>query len=84
MKRRNFIKLSATAALAPMFGCATDSASYVDFGQRLPVPKLAQYTTQSGGFGIGLSIVQSICTQHNITIELDSKLGEYTEFRLLF
>ena len=46
--------------------------------------KYTRATTQSGGFGIGLSIVQSICAQHNITIELDSELGEYTAFTLSF
>ena len=41
-------------------------------------------TEYSGGFGVGLSIVKSICKQYNIRIEVDSVLKEGTEFRLYF
>ncbi len=41
-------------------------------------------TEYSGGFGVGLSIVKSICDEYGIKIELDSVLGEGTEFRLKF
>lgn len=41
-------------------------------------------TEYSGGFGVGLSIVKSICDEYGIEIELDSVLNEGTEFRLRF
>ena len=44
--------------------------------------KFKRGTAYSGGFGVGLSIVKSICDEHGIKIELDSTLGEGTEFRL--
>ena len=44
--------------------------------------KFKRGTEYSGGFGVGLNIVKSICDEHGIKIELDSALGEGTEFRL--
>jgi len=44
--------------------------------------KFKRGTDYSGGFGVGLNIVKSICDEHGIKIELDSELGEGTEFRL--
>lgn len=44
--------------------------------------KFKRGTEYSGGFGVGLNIVKSICDEHGIKIELDSELGEGTEFRL--
>ena len=41
-------------------------------------------TEYSGGFGVGLNIVKSICDEYGIEIELDSALNEGTEFRLRF
>ncbi len=41
-------------------------------------------TKQSGGFGIGLHIVKSICDQHGIGIRIDSVVGEGTTFILVF
>ena len=46
--------------------------------------KFTRATTQSGGFGIGLSIVRSICDEYGITIELDSAPEQGTTFRLRF
>jgi len=46
--------------------------------------KFTRATTQSGGFGIGLSIVRSICDQYGITITLDSVPEQGTTFRLQF
>ncbi len=37
-----------------------------------------------GGFGIGLSIVDSICKEYNIKIDVDSKIGVGTTFKLIF
>ncbi|WP_232087430.1 sensor histidine kinase [Sulfurovum sp. ST-21] len=44
--------------------------------------KFKRGTEYSGGFGVGLSIVKSICDEHGIGIELDSIPGKGTEFRL--
>lgn len=44
--------------------------------------KFKRGTDYSGGFGVGLSIVKSICDEYNIRIELDSAIGKGTEFRL--
>jgi len=46
--------------------------------------KFKRGTEYSGGFGVGLSIVKSICDEYSIKLELDSKLDEGTEFRLYF
>lgn len=46
--------------------------------------RFARATRQSGGFGIGLSIVKSICDQYGIDIALDSEPGRGTTFRLFF
>ncbi|MEA1879697.1 MAG: HAMP domain-containing sensor histidine kinase [Campylobacterota bacterium] len=39
---------------------------------------------ERGGFGIGLSIVLSICKQYKIKLDLDSKKGEGSIFKLTF
>ena len=44
--------------------------------------KFKRGTDYSGGFGVGLNIVKSICDEHGIKIELDSTLGKGSEFRL--
>ncbi len=44
--------------------------------------KFKRGTEYSGGFGVGLNIVKSICDEHDIEIELNSTLGEGTEFML--
>ncbi len=41
-------------------------------------------TTQSGGFGLGLSIVSDICRRYAIEVTLDSVLDQGTTFRLIF
>ena len=46
--------------------------------------KFKRGTEYSGGFGVGLSIVKSICDEYGIVIELDSVPDEGTEFRLSF
>jgi two-component system OmpR family sensor kinase len=46
--------------------------------------KFKRGTAYSGGFGVGLSIVKSICDEYGIKIELDSVEDEGTEFRLRF
>ena len=44
--------------------------------------KFKRGTDYSGGFGVGLNIVKSICDEHGIKIMVDSELGKGTEFRL--
>ncbi len=46
--------------------------------------KFKRGTEYSGGFGVGLSIVKSICDEYGIRIELDSVPDKGTEFRLRF
>jgi two-component system OmpR family sensor kinase len=46
--------------------------------------KFTRATTQSGGFGIGLSIVRSICDQYGIKLTLNSAPEQGTTFRLQF
>ena len=41
-------------------------------------------TNIAGGFGVGLNIVQQICDEYNIKVEVSSTLGEGSEFRLYF
>ena len=41
-------------------------------------------TDQSGGFGLGLNIVDKICKQYHIKIDMHSTLGEGTSFILTF
>ncbi|QKF76216.1 sensor histidine kinase [Arcobacter defluvii] len=41
-------------------------------------------TTQSGGFGLGLNIVNMICKSYNINIEVESIENEGTIFKLYF
>ena len=55
-----------------------------DTDQQMIFRRYRRGTKQSGGFGIGLSIVKSICDQHGIEIRLDSALGEGTTFALFF
>lgn len=44
--------------------------------------KFKRGTEYSGGFGVGLSIVKSICDEYRIKIALDSAPGVGTEFKL--
>ena len=46
--------------------------------------KFKRGTEYAGGFGVGLSIVKSICDEYDIKIVLDSALDKGTEFRLEF
>ncbi|RXK09871.1 two-component sensor histidine kinase [Halarcobacter bivalviorum] len=41
-------------------------------------------TTEQGGFGIGLNIVQNICKAYNITFKVDSQLKKGTTFTFTF
>jgi len=46
--------------------------------------KFKRGTEYSGGFGVGLSIVKSICDEYGIHIELESEVGKGTKFTLTF
>lgn len=41
-------------------------------------------TSEQGGFGIGLNIVNHVCNKNNISIKVDSKENEGTTFTLTF
>ena len=38
------------------------------------------YTTKSNGTGLGLTVVKKVIEQHNGRIEVDSRVGQYTQF----
>jgi len=42
-----------------------------------------RHSNVAGGFGVGLSIVQQICDKSGIKIEVNSKLGKGSSFKLL-
>ena len=46
--------------------------------------KFKRGTEYSGGFGVGLSIVKSICDEYGIEVSLESKIDSGTTFRLKF
>lgn len=52
--------------------------------QNMIFEKFKRSTEYSGGFGVGLSIVKSICDEYDIKIELKSTLDKGTEFKLFF
>ncbi len=58
-----------------------------DTGQGIPADRLALifepfYTTKGGGTGLGLSITHTIITSHGGRIEVQSREGEGTEFKV--
>jgi signal transduction histidine kinase len=58
-----------------------------DSGQGIPADRLALifepfYTTKGGGTGLGLSITHTIITSHGGRIEVQSRDGEGTEFKI--
>jgi len=74
-----YISLNKSYFIVKDYGIGIEADKQKDVYQ-----KYTRATKQSGGFGIGLNIVKSICEQYDIDIELDSVLGKYTEFKLKF
>jgi PAS domain S-box-containing protein len=61
--------------------------SVADTGGGIPQERLSRifepfYTTKKKGSGLGLMIVQRIVREHNGRIELESRVGEGTRFRI--
>ena len=52
--------------------------------QEMIFKKFKRATTYSGGFGIGLSIVKSICDEYGIDVSIYSEVTKGTTFRLSF
>ena len=46
--------------------------------------RYSRFDKSAGGFGIGLNIVKMVCDEYNITININSKLGEFTKVTLTF
>ncbi len=44
--------------------------------------RYARFDKDVGGFGIGLNIVKMICTEYNLTINIESKLDNWTEISI--
>jgi two-component system OmpR family sensor kinase len=46
--------------------------------------RYSRFSENVGGFGIGLNIVKLICSEYNLSIEIQSKLDIGTEIKILF
>jgi two-component system OmpR family sensor kinase len=55
-----------------------------DSKQKEIFEKFKRGTEYSGGFGVGLSIVKSICDEYGIEIDLESAVDKGTKFKLMF
>lgn len=61
---------------------------FCDTGEGIPPQRLARiftpfFTTRQKGTGLGLAIVSRIISEHNGTIEVESKVGEGTVFTIM-
>lgn len=74
-----FITLKANRFIIEDHGIGIDPHRLPDIFERFH-----RGTDYAGGFGIGLNIVQSICNDHHIAIEVISEKGKGTRFVLTF
>jgi two-component system OmpR family sensor kinase len=65
------------------------SFSVADTGIGIPQEKLPQifnrytrFDDANGGFGIGLNIIQMICEEYNLAIDVDSEVSKGTKFMI--
>jgi signal transduction histidine kinase len=61
----------------------------IDNGKGIPAEDLNKlfdpfHTAKPGGMGLGLTATKNIFKSHNIDVDVSSKLGEGTEFRVTF
>lgn len=61
-----------------------DGIGMNDAARRKIFEKFTRATEIGGGFGLGLYIVKTVCDDYSIKIEVDSKEGEGSGFRLIF
>lgn len=92
------ILINAIEAMRPGEGILTIKAehadrkvlvSIMDNGVGIPEEELDKmfdpfYTGKQGGMGLGLTSTQSILNSHNAGIDVNSKVGQGTTFRILF
>lgn len=67
-----------------IFSIKDEGIGIEDKKQKEIFKRFKRGTDYSGGFGVGLNIVKSICDEYGINVELDSVLDQGTEFRLVF
>ena len=67
-----------------VFTIADEGIGIEEEKQKVIFEKFNRATTYSGGFGVGLSIVKSICDEYEIKIEVKSAIAKGTEFKLIF
>lgn len=80
-KRKGHIKIELNQGVL----CIKDSGIGIDFDKKEDIFKrYYRATTQEGGFGIGLNIVQFICKKYHLKIHFESKKDIGTSFFIDF
>lgn len=67
-----------------MFTIKDEGIGIEESKQKEIFKKFKRGTAYSGGFGVGLSIVKSICDEYGITVKVDSEVNVGTTFTLSF